>query len=162
MKKTSTFSFVSVLNCLTIALIVAAAMALTGCKKSNNETVLEPLKGPFWMKADTGLVEFNPSTTPIFLNGGNYGFSTQLAESISYPAEARKSDIQGVCKVRFEITETGTVENYEVIQDPGGGIGAESLRALKVILQGTPYKPATLNGKPIRVIYIVSISFKLE
>ncbi len=138
------------------------SIAFVACKKENNTVVLDPLKGTFWIKSDTGLVEIIPTKAPVFLKGGKDGLLYELAVNVKYPADARNNNIQGVCKVRFEITETGRVENYEVLQDPGGGIGEESLRALKVIFAGTPFSPAMLNNKPIRVVYVMPISFKIE
>ena len=82
--------------------------------------------------------------------------------NVTYPAEARENGIEGICVVNYEITEEGTVENIEAIQDPGGRIGESATETIGLITEGVSFSPGILNNNPVRVKKELEIRYKLE
>ncbi len=78
-----------------------------------------------------------------------------------YPEEARKNRIQGVVIVEAIIDETGRVKKAEVSGTKGDPDESLVMAALKAVVQWT-YKPATKNGKPVKVRMTVTVAFKLS
>ena len=99
---------------------------------------------------------------PEFLDDGSEGFAIASYGVIKYPSMARENGTQGTCLLNYEITESGTVENIVIVQDPGDGIGEESKRTLSVITEGVSFSPGILNGNAIRVKKRISVKFKLQ
>ena len=99
---------------------------------------------------------------PVYINGGHTGFVKAILEAITYPAEARENDIQGICIVNYEITEQGTVENIVAIQDPGGGIGQSAVNTIESVTTGASFIPGILNGIAVRVRKELELKFVLQ
>ncbi len=74
-----------------------------------------------------------------------------------YPEEARKNGIQGIVKLSAVIDAKGTVTKVEPIESPDPTLAAAAVDAVKK----WTYKPATLKGKPVKVIMTITVSFKL-
>ena len=101
-------------------------------------------------------------TPPVFLDGGEDGFIMALFEVIHYPAEARETGVEGICRLQYEITEEGMVENIEVIEEPGAGIGESAMSALDSVTAGITYSPGVFNGMIVRVKKELLIRYRLE
>lgn len=82
-----------------------------------------------------------------------------LHEYIRYPKQAQKSNIEGLVMIQFIITETGEIENPQVIRGIGGGCDEEALRVVK---EHAKFKPGMQRGTPVRVQYTLPIRFKLQ
>lgn len=147
----------------TITLFIAALVLLFswGCDKDKEDLSV----------ADTGLClvlfhgtfqQFPLDQEPEYLEGGFDGFINRFADNIKYPAYARENGIQGNCVVHYEISEEGIVENEEIIDDPGGGIGEEVLETLEQITPGVSFSPGILFGQPVRVRKELAVKFKLQ
>lgn len=78
-----------------------------------------------------------------------------------YPEEARKNRIQGVVIVEAILDETGRVKKAEVNMTDGAPDESLVTAALEAVKQWT-YKPATKNGKPVKVRMTITVAFKLE
>jgi TonB family protein len=74
-----------------------------------------------------------------------------------YPEEARKNGIQGIVKLSAVIDAKGTVTKVEPIESPDPTLAAAAVDAVKK----WTYKPATLKGKPVKVIMTVTVNFRL-
>ena len=75
-----------------------------------------------------------------------------------YPEEARENRIQGRVVIQAVIDEKGNVKRAEAVESPDPVLTEAALAAVK---QWT-YKPATKNGKPVKVFFTVTVAFKLE
>ena len=70
-----------------------------------------------------------------------------------YPEQALLDNIEGYVILRFEVSETGAVENAEVLEAKPPNIFDESaLNAAKQF----KYKPAYVNGKPVRTMNVIN------
>jgi periplasmic protein TonB len=75
-----------------------------------------------------------------------------------YPEIARKARIQGVVILEAVITKDGTVENAKVLRRLHPILDQAAVNAV----QQWRYKPAKLNGKPVKVYSTVTVKFTLK
>lgn len=75
-----------------------------------------------------------------------------------YPEEARKARIMGIVIVEAMVSEDGVVKNVKVIKPLPFGLDQAAVDAVK---QWT-FKPATLDGKPVAVLFNLTVNFKLQ
>ena len=143
-----------------ISLITLIFVLLTVSCKNDDEDLIND--------TDLCLVEINGNfeeieleEKPVYLNGGDKGFTKAISDNISYPAEARENGIEGLCIINYEITEDGKVENIETLQDPGGGIGDSAVGTIELITEGISFSPGLLNGNPIRVKKELELKYSL-
>ena len=87
------------------------------------------------------------------------GLMYYVAHNLRYPAQARKSNVQGTVFVKFVVSATGLVNNVRVQKGIGYGCDQEAVR---VVSQMPKWKPAKQYSKPVSVEYIVPIQFALD
>lgn len=88
---------------------------------------------------------------------------THFYSSLKYPKKARRKGIQGFVIAQFVVEATGMIEDIEIIQDIGGGCGAsvvESIESMNSL--NPPFVPGSQNGEPVRVLYTMPVTFRLN
>jgi len=80
------------------------------------------------------------------------------APSPQYTEIARKARIQGVVIVEAIIDKEGEVTNVKILKGLPMGLDTAAADAVK----RWKFKPATLNGKPVAVIYNLTVNFRLQ
>ena len=80
------------------------------------------------------------------------------APSPQYTEIARKARIQGVVIVEAIIDKDGEVTNVKILKGLPMGLDTAAADAVK----RWKFKPATLNGKPVAVIYNLTVNFRLQ
>jgi TonB family protein len=75
-----------------------------------------------------------------------------------YPEEARRHDFEGDVTFRLLIDSDGSVAKAELIRDPGQGLGAAGLRAIREC----PFSPAKVNGEPVATSVPFTLHFQLN
>jgi TonB family protein len=80
------------------------------------------------------------------------------APSPQYTEIARKARIQGVVIVEAIIDKEGKVTNVKVLKGLPMGLDTAAADAVKK----WTFQPATLNGKPVAVIYNLTVNFRLQ
>jgi periplasmic protein TonB len=75
-----------------------------------------------------------------------------------YPEVARRSRLEGVVVLEAVITKTGSVEEVKVLRSLHPVLDAAATNAVKQ----WKYKPAILNGRPVKVYFTVTVTFKLQ
>lgn len=88
------------------------------------------------------------------------GLATMIQLLVMYPPEALRSRQQGTVYAYFEVTENGAIEHSEILGTAGRTLDAEVLRALVKLPSATT--PAQLQGRPVRVSYVVPVTFKYQ
>ncbi len=76
----------------------------------------------------------------------------------TYPEAARKARMEGVVILEAIITASGSVEEVKVLKSVNPLLDASAVRAV----QQWRYKPATLNGRAVRVYLTVTVTFNLH
>lgn len=91
--------------------------------------------------------------------GGAAAMFTYLSGNIKYPEEAKDKGISGRVFINFVIEKDGSVNQVQVKKGIGGGCDEEAVR----VVQAMPkWKPGLQKGKPVRVSYLLPITFKLN
>ena len=87
-------------------------------------------------------------TEPVKLSGPNP----------LYPEAARRARIQGVVVLECIIGKTGVVQDVKVLRGLPLGLTESATDAVKK----WRFEPSTLNGKPVEVLYILTVRFNLQ
>ncbi|MCC5928937.1 MAG: TonB family protein [Cyclobacteriaceae bacterium] len=93
-------------------------------------------------------------TLPEPVNGHDY-FSRFIRENLVYPPEADEQG--GMVNLLFIVSQSGKIENIRVLNSPGTEFEHEAIRLL---LNGPSWKPATENGIPVPKEISVNIRFR--
>ncbi len=91
---------------------------------------------------------------PPELIGGLAG----LQRGVAYPELARRAGIEGKVTVQFVVDEEGRVTQATVFSDPGGGLGAAALDAVRA----AHFTPGKQRGKPVKVRLSLPVYFRLR
>jgi periplasmic protein TonB len=75
-----------------------------------------------------------------------------------YPQEARKNKVEGKVIVKFRINEDGSCTHFEVVEGIGFGCDEAAVEAFKKMPK---WKPALVNGKPVKVERQMAYMYKL-
>ena len=75
-----------------------------------------------------------------------------------YPDMARKTRVAGIVIVEAIINKDGSVEQVKVIKGLPMGMSESAVEAVKQ----WKFKPGTLNGEPVEVIFNLTVNFKLD
>jgi len=89
--------------------------------------------------------------------GGLTEFYKFIGKNFKMSAEANKIKIKGKAYMQFIIEKDGRLSEIKTIKDPGYGLGDEAIRVLKLSPKWTA---ATQEGKAVRVMYSLPITFQ--
>ena len=78
---------------------------------------------------------------------------------LEYPSEMMLDSIGGMVMVQFDITERGFVDNIKIVEKSQKQFEKEAIR---VIRRMPLWRPAYLNGKPIKTTSMLPISFRID
>ncbi len=90
--------------------------------------------------------------------GGEKEMMKFIYSKIKYPNEARQNGIKGLVVVDIIIDQEGNITEPKILRDPGGGLGEEALRVVKLMPKWTPGKQ---RGKVVKVKKSIVVRFKL-
>jgi protein TonB len=76
----------------------------------------------------------------------------------AYPPEAKEVKYQGRVVLRMVINEEGKIEDVEVVEGQPYGLTEAAVTAAGA----WRFEPALYQGKPVAVLYMVTINFRLE
>ena len=91
--------------------------------------------------------------------GGEAAMMDYVAQNVKYPQEAVEKEISGRVFVSFIVEKDGSVNEVKVMKGVGGGCDEEAVRVVKAMPK---WKPGKQEGKPVRVSYMMPITFKLQ
>ena len=75
-----------------------------------------------------------------------------------YPEEARHARVQGVVILQTIIDKVGNVTDVKVLKGLPSGLTEAAVEAVS----SWRFKPATLEGEPVAVYYLVTVSFSVQ
>ncbi len=117
--------------------------------------------------ADDSLILGVPDAPPApepegpvrFVVGGNITEPERLSgPNPLYPEAARRARIQGVVVLECTIGKSGKVINVNVLR----GLPLGLTEAAESAVKKWTFKASTLNGKPVEVLYILTVRFNLQ
>ena len=122
-------------------LLMVNTNAMAQSKKTSNDKVFEKVED---------MPEFP---------GGEQAMMDFVSKNVVYPQEAQEKGISGRVFVSFIVEKDGSVSNVKVMRGIGGGCDEEAVR----VISGLPkWKPGKMKGKPVRVSYMMPITFRLQ
>ncbi|MEN9523728.1 MAG: hypothetical protein RL065_2105 [Bacteroidota bacterium] len=96
---------------------------------------------------------------PIFLFGGEEGMYSIINKNIKYPKSALNENIQGKVIVQFVVDTLGKVNDFQIIKSVRDDVDEEALRVTRML---DKWEPATQNGKKVKVVYSIPITFSIQ
>lgn len=91
--------------------------------------------------------------------GGMEAFYQYVAQSLTYPAQARQMGIEGKVFVVFIIDTDGSITDVKALKGIGAGCDAA---AVNVIANSPKWQPGIHEGKPVKVRMILPVTFRLD
>lgn len=105
----------------------------------------------------------NPETAAVMARietAYNSSLAAHIQRLTRYPPQALRNQEQGRVLVYFEVAENGVVENPQILASAGHNLDAEVLGAVRSLQPADT--PAKLNGRPVRVFYVLPMTFKIQ
>lgn len=139
---------------------------LFACKISVAQTIIST-DGPKEPGFVTPVAQESPKEPEIFdraevmpqFPGGVVAMMAYLKNNLQYPAHAKEYGLEGKVIVKFIIDKDGSVLEPVILKDAvGGGAGDEAIRLVKAMPKWTH---GSQRGKPVRVYYVVPVTFRL-
>jgi protein TonB len=90
--------------------------------------------------------------------GGGPAWFEFLNKHLKYPKKAWKYEIQGVVVLQFIVDRDGSISDMKALT--GDPLLQEA--ALKALSKSPKWKPATINGRPVRSYKKQPITFRLD
>jgi protein TonB len=163
------------LNIRIILILTLAILSISACRRKK----LQPEKtetAPTTQPATNNVVEEEfPEITPYYpeqktkvyemveqmpqFPGGESKLLKYITSNIKYPVIAQKKHIQGTVIIRFVVTSTGDIKQYEVLRSLDAACDREALRIVASLPRWIPGKQ---NGTNVDVYYTLPIRFKLK
>ena len=100
-----------------------------------------------------GVVEQMPA-----FRGGDAALRKYLAENTHYPEEAKEEGVQGRVVVTFVVEKDGSITDVKVVRGIDPLLDKEAVRVVKTMPKWIPGKQSLV---PVRVGYVLPVSFKL-
>ena len=91
--------------------------------------------------------------------GGDRELLKFIAQSIKYPTDAQEAGVQGRVICSFVVDKKGNIVEPKIIRGIDPALDAEALRVIGRMPRWTPGRQ---DGKAVRVLYTVPITFRLQ
>ena len=86
------------------------------------------------------------------------GGMDELKKNIKYPDKAKLNGVEGKVFVKVFIDESGKVVKTSILKSAGTDLDDAAVYAIRKL----NFKPALANGKPVKVVIVIPIAFKLS
>lgn len=91
--------------------------------------------------------------------GGEAELYRRVQHETDYPKEALREGITGRVMVHFVVEKDGRVDSVWVPRPVHPLLDAEAVRVVRSL---PPWTPATMDGRPVRVLFRLPITFTLD
>ncbi len=99
-----------------------------------------------------------PGIGPMQISGNVLAPKRVYSPDPHYPEEARHARVQGVVILQTVIDKAGQVTDVKVLKGLPSGLTEAAVEAVSK----WRFEPATLEGKPVAVFYLVTVSFSVQ
>ena len=134
----------------------------------NQSSTSEPvdLKVEKYVEKQLPVIE-DPETAPPLINveempsypGGDSERLKFLSVHIQYPKDATENGIQGTIYFQFVVDTKGNITDVKILRGIGGGCDEEALKVIKMM---PAWHPGKQNGRAVRVLFTMPVSFKIQ
>ena len=158
-------------------IILSIALIATGCKKNTksedmaidytDDILIDSLltldadsQNDLGTMTEYGFVYYVTEKSPQFGDSDDTdSLFSYLVQNTNYPLSAVREQIEGRVFISFILDETGRVMDPEILRGLQRDIDNECIR----VIQNMPnWKPGEIQGKPVRVKYVLPIAFRLN
>lgn len=101
---------------------------------------------------------FEISEQPRF-PGGADAMRNFISSHLNYPIEAQDNGIEGRVAIQFVVDTDGSIVNINILRDPGGGLGEEGARVVRLMPK---WSPAYQKDVPVKIKMVIPFNFKLN
>lgn len=108
-------------------------------------------------KSSNDKVFLNVEQDPTF-PGGREAYGKFLGKNLNYPQEAKEKGIEGNVYMTFVVDTDGSLSDFELLRNPGGGLGEEALR---VYMEGPNWIPGMQKKQPVKTRLTARVAFRL-
>jgi periplasmic protein TonB len=112
----------------------------------------------FEPKEDKIFIDINVDQEPLF-PGGEQALKKFLEDNLIYPGNSISDGEEGLVLVQFIVDESGNISEAKIIEKSFIDLNKEALR---VVNKMPAWKPALLQGEPVKCLFEVPITFSLE
>lgn len=91
--------------------------------------------------------------------GGTKALQFYLSQNMNYPPAAKNKGIEGVVLVNFIIDSNGNVIDVESSSTADPLLVKEAIRLVKLLPR---WKPASAEGRPVKIKSSIPVSFKIR
>jgi len=81
-----------------------------------------------------------------------------VEQNLKCPEEAVKNAVSGRVYLKFVVTETGNIENIEVLKNIAGCKTCDA-EAIRVVQRMPVWKPGKMSGKKVRCYFNLQVRF---
>lgn len=119
-----------------------------------------PLNDESFLAAPVGPIPPLPKMTgPVHFLHSKMGSPERIGgPDPCYTEPARRAGLQGTVVLECIIGREGSVGNIKVLRGLGLGLTENAVS----VVRKWRFKPATLNGKPLEVIYVLTVRYRLN
>jgi TonB family protein len=94
-----------------------------------------------------------------FQGGDINTFRDWVQKKVIYPEEAFKKKISGKVTIQFTVDTKGKTGDFKVLRSPDPLLSDAVMQALT---QSSDWKPALLNGKDVKQMFVIPVEFTLD
>ncbi len=144
-------------NCLILLLLFFGAISL---KAQNSDTTIyviaeEPPRFPACERLDTTLAVKQKCAMQTLM--------AFVYKNVVYPIEARQNGNEGQVVVTFVVEKNGSLSNFNILKDIGGGCAQSVLDVVGAMNQaGIRWVPGINKGDTVRTRFTLPIKFELQ
>lgn len=91
--------------------------------------------------------------------GGEAALMAFIKKNLKYPAFAAENGIQGRVTLSFVVEKDGSVTDIQEMRSPSEDLTKEAKRVVSAMPK---WKPGKQRGKPVRVKYVLPVTFRLQ
>ncbi len=121
--------------------------------------VVEKKPEPVVEKKDEGPVSMAMVEQKPSFPGGDAEMMKWLSSNINYPPAAAEEGISGKVTVQFVVEKDGSISGVKVARGKHPALDQEAVRVVKKMPRWTPGRN---NGAPVRVTYMLPVTFRLQ
>jgi periplasmic protein TonB len=125
-------------------------------KQYTNEVEEFLLKRSYYVAANGDTIYGTATKTAVYLKGGRKGLNEDLKRFAVYPSSMKKQGVEGTVWVSFVVDKMGNLQNIEVLQALGAAFTDSALKAVQRLKD---WKPATYQGVPVPMRFVVPVNF---